>query len=314
MKKAISLIMAFIIFSACGISVHGEKSESTYNISVIKLSESDDAKELNKYRKALVRHINISYARNQKRIEKYSFYFDDPDTCYGVMDSGIYYNMKKDVSYDDFINSLSRGPVGYTCASTGYPNTWHIMIMFDAGLYDAEIYKAKKPRSRAHDYNLGGDWYIENEFFTSITNSGSFEKAEKEWNERNDYVTKISEALSAVNEPVKDVQVYRCTFSDRSYAQGYVIFVNGTAKYFYTPGVYLQSNKYTEPYFPVTEDDFKEGTPQDVKDKLVKYSAKYWCNYRQDLPSVNNDGWHLLKYNTVISWIKAYIKYFDPYA
>lgn len=291
MKKipfAISFIFIIMLLPCFSVIVYADTTnKADYNINIEMLFNTEDAKELNKYRKSFLNYLNGQVRKERKATGNNSYKllklddldFTDNSKVNGLKIHGSYSEYEFNSQYGDFVDFLEAH------------DFWCLNIIKENTLYDVWIFKSETPKWYGNNsYKIGGSWYIY---------SCDLYLEEHNWAGALIYNTDIvrnnvENLLEYYNIDRTNIKVV-FTDMDYLYTNCAVIFVNDTAKYIY-------ADNFSIPYFYNDNLD----VPQEVQDVLSECaSGLFRGSYEQKSAEIKV----LRDYNMVISLFRLYEYY-----
>lgn len=282
MKKlflTLPLIIMFVLIQSFFIEAHAEnKKEVKYDIKLESLSESDDAKEFNSYKKNFLNYLNkqtkwtIEASGNNTfdYLTSKDLDFTDNTKIKGIKVHGSYKSREPYPKYEQVMSCLEKEKFW-----------WSVVIEKDDTIYTFSISKQDNAGSSYHTH-IGGDWYA----------SGCYLKKNEEINYSAWYhspeivLSNLENLLKNCGESEKNIKfVYACIGDKWNNAYG-IVFVNDTAKYIYSYGM----------AFPAISSDFHEDTPQVVINVFNEISSNICNNSKAHTFEIDN----LYSYKTIM--------------
>lgn len=291
MKKLFLMLpfVCFLVFlSSFSITAYAETTDkSEYNIQIEILSDTQNAKELNKYRKNFLNYFNECAKKERKASGSNSYKllklddldFTDNSKVSGLKIHGSYTDYEYYAKYDEFMKSLEN------------KDCWNLIITKGNTLYDVSIVKTDFPEKYGDNlYKVGGNWYIwhcqlyleEYNWTVQLRKSADIVKSN------------IKNLLEYYNVDGTDIKV---VFTDLNYwsTNCAVIFVDNTAQYIY-------AGNFSTPYFYNENPD----VPQEIQNALSECaSGLFRGSYEQETTEIKR----FRDYNMVISLFRLYEYY-----
>jgi len=275
MKKlpfAFFLIFVFALFNMIPYTAYADNQTlGKYNIQVESLEGSDDAKELNSYRKEFTKYLNqkVKWQIEAEDNDSYSYVsksdldFNDTSKIYGLKFHGLYTKYEQFASYDSFMNDL------------GECYKWRICINKDGTLFDMVIYKSNN--TNTYGDIIGGDWYVDScyvcNYLTPYYDPEVITKNTKRMLRNN-------------NETDKDVKLVFFELDRLNGIDCAVVFVNNYAKYIYSYGMDFPAYK------------LSNETPQEIRDVISRTNSAI-CN---NSDNQNTNTKVLYSYNMIMAF------------
>lgn len=294
--KKIYMTIALVLCVVCAVqacsvtSFAVESDDIVYDIRIETLDISDDAKELNKYRKAVLKKLRYStrYHIAASGNDSYTYLtlddldFTDSSKVMGMRSYGSYHRDESDVSYEDFMRIVDNGTV-----------SWLIFIEKDNTQYLFNISKYSEESSNTSMISeIGGGWYISKLADVTIINEINAEFFyPKYYIDRNVIESNMKRLLKEEQEKGTDIKLVWTRIGVGQIP--YIVFVNGKAKYIYDFGL----------DFP----DYGENTPKVVADVIDEVTHEMWNNCKTGDPYKMDS---LYSYNEVMA-IMRLISYYS---
>lgn len=285
---AMSLVFILVIFPHFSITTYADKiNKADYNIQLEMLSNTAEAKELNKYRKKFLNYFN-EQAKKERQASGNNSYellkssdldFTDNSKVSGIKRRGSYYDYEYYAKYEDFVKSLQTN------------DFWYLSIIKGNTLYAVAIFKSDNPEKYGDNvYKIGGNWYI---------HSCDLYLKSQNWTGaliyNADVIRKnVENLLEYYNVEGKNIQVILTDIGGYWTAQCAIVFVDGMATYIY-------ANNFRIPY-----NNLKNDTPKEVQEALSECaSGLYRGSYEQETTEIKR----FRDYNMVMSLFILYEYY-----
>ncbi|MDE7302209.1 MAG: hypothetical protein K2N60_02690 [Oscillospiraceae bacterium] len=267
-KYYVSVIFIFCVFcivQVCSVTAYAAKSNVVnYDIQIETLDISNDAKELNKYRKVILKYLRQETRRHiaASGDDSYAYLalddldFTDSSKVMGMKYHDAYYDNESDVSYEKFIQTVGNG------------QDWLIVIEKDDTLYSFGLVKTDNTSNRLVN-EIGGGWYIgQNPTIKKINESNANDIVFKNFIDRGIIESNMKRLLKEEKEKSADIKL---VFTKIGIAwDAYIVFVDGKAKYIYD--FYMD--------FP----DYRKNTPRVVADVIDEVEKDLWNNCKTGDP------------------------------
>ncbi len=277
MKKFSLMLFLFLSFLLCSIfpnTVHADNQDSVlYDIQIEYLKNSNDANELNSYRKEFLKYLNqqVKLYREATGKKTYSYLtysdldFNDSSKVYGLKYHGAYTEYELNASYKSFTKSLDED------------YNWKISIDKDGTTFNIVIYKTDD--SNTYGDKIGGGWYVHscyiNDFTIPYNNPTIIEK-------------NMRRMLNDSNEKRSEIKMVFVELDRLLGVDVAVVFVDNKAKYIYAYGMDF-------PIYKLSAD-----TPQEVYDVIMETIDEICSNCENQDTKTKR----LYSYNMIMAFYK----------
>ncbi|MCH5301189.1 MAG: hypothetical protein J1E56_07715 [Ruminococcus sp.] len=267
-------------------------NEVKYDIQIEKLSDSEDAKEFNLYRDELLSYFNKLIIKEKlTSLKKSDLDFKNEDTIQGVKVYGDYTTYKINASYEDIMGSLK---------GSGY--SWKILIKTEKTAVFAVISPCDKAADNKFCFGKDNKWSVD---FCQVSKSQGKEgsstiAAVSAYSLYDSAETNLNDLITAnKNDEIKVVytNIGQSENDSYDYINGGIVFVNGKAKYIYSRGFILHTDRVSEKIPDYIKTILETNYTSDMC--LNTLHSEYGCTHIKGL----------YNYDQVMALIKTYETY-----